>query len=279
MVVDPHWYGGEEIETYVALSSLGTTPAEWDEIDEQSTRLLSDLRIRFAGATSAAVFGTGPSMTSIDPRSLGTDAIVACNSAISNCAWMDRARPAAVAFGDAVFHFGPSKYAARFRQDLLRVAQVTDAVFVIPRRFAPLAVRRMPYVADRLIAVSPSRRANITDLASQLVVPRTSNVLTRLMLPAALALADHVSIAGCDGRRPKERYFWQHDQNSQYQDEYMSAAFEAHPSFFRDRDYQRYYDKHCRQLEELLAVAEARGKTFTSATPSEIPALSRRAVN
>ena len=107
MIVDPTWYGGEEAETYVALSSLRTAAAEWAEIDGRSRRLVSDLTARFSGAETVAVFGTGPSMTSIDPKSLGADAIVACNSAISNRRWMASADPAVVTFGDAVFHFGP----------------------------------------------------------------------------------------------------------------------------------------------------------------------------
>ena len=120
----------------------------------------------------------------------------------------------------------------------------------------------------------------MTDVANLgLTVPKTSNVLTRLMLPIGLALGRrHVSIAGCDGRRPSERYFWEHSRDAQYDDEMMRSVFAAHPSFFRDRDYQSYYDKHCSTLEDLLSQAEADGMRFESVTPSEIPALKRRMV-
>ena len=80
------------------------------------------------------------------------------------------------------------------------------------------------------------------------------------MIPIAFALADRVEIPGCDGRRPSENYFWRHNARTQYSDELMGSAFEAHPAFFRDRDYGDYYDKHCQQLEEGLATGEAAGK-------------------
>jgi hypothetical protein len=96
------------------------------------------------------------------------------------------------------------------------------------------------------------------------------------MLPAAFALGERVDVAGSDGRESGERYFWKHNTATQYTDDLMESAFEAHPAFFRDRDYKDYYVHHCHQLEEFIAVAEARGKTVRSATPSYIPALQRR---
>jgi hypothetical protein len=96
------------------------------------------------------------------------------------------------------------------------------------------------------------------------------------MLPIAFALTDRVEIAGCDGRVADERYFWHHNARTQYSDELMTSAFDAHPAFFRDRDYADYYEGHCRELEELLTTGEAAGKRSMGVTPSHIPALRQR---
>jgi len=273
VIGDPYWYSSVEVEAFVTLSGVGTSTAEWQTIRDRSAKLLERLQAQYRDA-SVAVFGTGPSMSSVDLNSIGTDLIVACNSVVSNRQWLAAARPTVLAFGDPVFHFGPSRYAAQFRSDLRRAAAETDAVFVIPERYAPLVERNLPEVATRMIAVRHARDGSLLGLQpDHLVVPQTANVLTLLMLPVALSLGSDVTIAGCDGRRPAERYFWQHNTEVQYGDELMKTAFDAHPSFFRDRDYVAYYETHCRQLEMMLSAAEESGARFRSLTPSEIPAL------
>jgi len=277
LITDPNWYSEVEVDTYAALSSLGVTSDDWDDINAQSRSVFNRLRERYSGTHRVAVFGTGPSMTSIDPASIDAGLTIACNSAVSNLEWIERARPGLIVFADPVFHFGPSRYAGAFRQDLLRIARISDTTFAIPHRFAPLMMRRFPELQDRLIAVRPQRGLELDSLSrDQLRVPQTSNVLTLMMLPFSLALGQEVVIAGCDGRKPDEKYFWRHSAQAQYGGSLMSSTFDAHPSFFRDRDYVAYYRAHCNQLESMLSSAEERGYRFTSATPSAIPALARR---
>ena len=48
---------------------------------------------------------------------------------------------------------------------------------------------------------------------------------------------------------------------------------EAHPAYFRDRDYARYYHEHCDLLAKQLDSIEGRGTKVTSVTTSHIPAL------
>ncbi len=277
LITDPAWYSTVEVDRHAALSSLGVTEEEWAGIDARSQQQFVELLSRHEGADKIAVYGTGPSMTTVEPEAVAADVTIACNSAVSNLEWIERARPALVVFADPVFHFGPSRYAGAFRDDLLRVAGATDATFAFPRRFAPLVLRRIPELRDRMIAVGPRTGLPLDSLSpNHLHVPQTANVLTMMMLPFAAALGSETVIAGCDGRRPDERYFWNHSADAQYDGSVMSSAFAAHPSFFRDRDYVSYYENHCDQLEAMLAEAEAGGLRFRSITHSEIPALQKR---
>ncbi len=53
---------------------------------------------------------------------------------------------------------------------------------------------------------------------------------------------------------------------------------EAHPTFFGNRDYARYYQEHCDLLARQLDAIEGRGTKVTSVTTSHIPALRKRTV-
>jgi hypothetical protein len=226
---------------------------------------------------TALVLATGPSASLVDPADVTADLRITCNSAVRDHELLEQLRPNVIAFADRVFHFGPSRYAAAFRSDLRAAMENTDATFVTTSNWAGPLLAHMPEIAERL-AVLPS----IATAEWHWPVPdepwarATGNVLTSLMLPVAITLADEILIAGCDGRTPDERYFWKHNAQTQYTDDLMATTFAAHPSFFGDRSYVDYYDDHCRELEEILRVAEAAGRRFLGLTPSHIPALRDR---
>jgi hypothetical protein len=228
--------------------------------------------------TSAFVMATGPTARLVDPESVGADVRIVCNSVVRDLNLLRSLRPDVICFVDPVFHYGPSRYAAAFRRDLLRAVSETDALLVTFDLLAGLLLAHHPELGDRLIVLRPlkGKRAWQWPTPNRMTVRMTGNVLTAAMLPIAFALCDHVEIAGCDGRDPNDDYFWRHNTRTQYSDDLMTSAFDAHPAYFRDRDYADYYDGHCRQLEELLVAGESAGKRAIGVTPSHIPALRRR---
>jgi hypothetical protein len=238
---------------------------------------MNKLGVLVSDRATALVLATGPSAKLVDPAKVTADLRITCNSAVRDHELLEQLRPDVIAFADRVFHFGPSRYAAAFRADLRAAMENTDATFVTTTNWAGPLLAHMPEIADRL-AILPSVPATEWHWPTQSEpwVRATGNVLTSLMLPVAFMLADDILIAGCDGRKPDERYFWKHNATTQYTDELMESAFAAHPAFFGDRDYVDYYDDHCRELNELLATAEQAGKHCRGLTPSHIPALRDR---
>lgn len=228
--------------------------------------------------TAAFVLATGPSAALIEPASVSAEIRISCNSVVRDLDLLRSLQPNVICFMDPAFHYGPSRYAAAFRRDLLRAVKETDALLVTTELWAGLLLAHHPELVDRLIIlrVLKGKPAWHWPSPERMTVRMTANVLTTAMLPIAFALADRVEIAGCDGRRPDERYFWRHNKRTQYNDDLMSSAFDTHPAFFRDQDYADYYDDHCQQLEELLAAGEDVGKRAFGVAPSYIPALSRR---
>ena len=236
---------------------------------------LRRLREHTQGAATSFILATGPSALDLDLTQVDADVRITCNSAVRDEKRLQAFRPTIIAFTDPVFHFGPSRYAAAFRRDLLRAVDVYNPLLICGSHWVSPLLTMAPQLADRL-AVIPFRPGGKwrwpTD--KDPTVRTTASVLTNLMLPVALMLTDHVTIAGADGRRPTENYFWKH--GLQYSDDLMQSVFEAHPAFFRDRDYETHYDTHCQEIEDLLGVAEDAGKVVEAVASSWISAFRKR---
>jgi hypothetical protein len=239
---------------------------------EVSLRRLHD---RAPNAKSAFVLATGPSALNVDLASVNADVRITCNSAVRDVARLRAYRPTILAFTDPVFHFGPCRYAAAFRNDMLRAIEISDPLLLCGSAWVSPLLNMMPELEERLAVIPFKAGGNWRWPTRQNPTVRTTgSVLTNLMLPVALMLADHVSVAGVDGRQPTENYFWKH--GLQYSDELMTSVFDAHPAFFRDRDYEDHYDNYCAEIEAFLQTAERAGKTIEGTAPSWIPAFRRR---
>ncbi len=221
------------------------------------------------------MLATGPSALSVDLAAINAEVRITCNSAVRDVERLRAFRPTIIAFTDPVFHFGPSRYAAAFRRDLLRAIEICDPLLLCGSAWVSPLLNLMPELADRLVAI-PFRAGGSWRWPTKRnpTVRPTASVLTNLMLPVAFMLADHVAVAGVDGRQPTENYFWKH--GLQYSDELMKTVFDAHPAFFRDRDYEDHYDVYCAEIEAFLQIAEQAGKVVEGAAPSWIPAFRKR---
>ncbi|MCA1693874.1 MAG: hypothetical protein LC749_03620 [Actinobacteria bacterium] len=228
---------------------------------------------------SAYVMATGPTARLVDPATVSAEVRIVCNSAVRDLDLLRLMKPNIICFVDPVFHYGPNRYAAAFRRDLLRAVDETDALIVTFDLWAGLLRAHHPQLADRIVMLRPLKGKpawHWPTREDRMTVRLTGNVLTDAMLPVAFALCDRVEIAGCDGRHRDDNYFWRHNARTQYSDELMATVFDAHPAFFRDRDYADYYKGHCKRLEDLLVAGEQAGKRVIGVTPSHIPALRRR---
>ena len=242
-VVDPSLFRIAE-ERYFDLRNATTWPT-YEPVELGLRRL----RERAAGARTAFVLATGPSASMVDPEAIDADVRITCNSAVRNAELIAKLSPDIICFVDPVFHFGPSKYAAEFRRDAVKAATEVDALVVCGHRFAGPLLGLEPALRDRLVVLPMQNGGPLrwpTDRNP--TVRQAGNVMTTLMLPLAFLLADDVTVAGADGRKPSESYFWQHNAQLQYSDEMMKTVFDAHPSFFRYIDYADYYEDFCRAV-------------------------------
>lgn len=279
LVVAPSFFNLTEIGSWEEVARRCVSPDLAGELEDEGHRNLERLLREAGRGRTVNVLGNGPSVDEVYGAEVGGDFNIVCNSAVRSRRLLEHVRPRVVACADPVFHFGPSRYAAQFRRDLVEAAEAFD-FFV--------AVSKGPQ-HHWLAGAAPALRSRLVPLehvfegaptVPTLEAPKvlsTGNILTLFMLPLAMAVAaDTIQIWGCDGRDPSEKYFWKHNASVQY-DGLMKTVFEAHPSFFRDRVYSDYYDQHCAMLERMAMFAEQRGARVASCSVSHIPALINRA--
>jgi len=230
----------------------------------------------------AYVFGTGPSLSRALEFDYSDGVRIVCNSIVRNPELLSHIKPHFITATDFVFHFGPSKYAAEFRRDLVSALEVTGAHFLVTEQPAPLLFHHHPEIRERTIAVPLSKRYDFrasargvnVQLQDDFQVRSLNSVLTLLMLPTASTLADEVHVLGCDGRKLDDKGFWSHHEPAQYTG-LMKTVSDCHPGFFAI-SYPGYYRKYCQQVESVCAAGEAIGKSYASLAPSYVPALAKR---
>jgi hypothetical protein len=223
------------------------------------------------------VFGTGPSAGRYDEFDYRDAISVVCNSIIIDQKLMNTVNPKVLVFGDPIFHFGPSVYAAEFRKAAIEAVKKYNLIVVSTLKNHAILHSYFSEISDRVVCVPFQTKMEFNfDLKDLFKVKTTGNILTLLMIPVASSLAKIVNIVGCDGRDfDDNNYFWNHNKKTQF-NERMSDIQKCHPSFFAV-DYDSYYFTHCSVLENMLDAGEKSALTFYSSTFSYIPALARRA--
>jgi len=236
------------------------------------------LEEKVSNYNNSFVFATGPSLEEAYSFDFPDNSLkVICNSIVRNEELLDHIDPDVLVFADPVFHFGPSRYAHKFRQDAAEVLRHYDCVSAVTAPKRGLLAGHYPDIAEQVIELE-SVRNDLPRFPTHrsLDVMGTANIMTLLMLPIASSLTDRIQIIGADGREEDESYFWEHSDIAQYDDDMMKTAIDSHPSFFRDRIYTDYYDQHIQTLEKMIAYGERQGLEYISLTESYIECLQNR---
>lgn len=274
-VVDPGYYSGVESYTWGAFTDRLREPTDGD----RATELFRSLEDRREDFERAYVFATGPSLDRATDFEFDDDELkVVCNSIVRNDDILDHIDPDVLVFADPVFHFGPSEYAATFREDAVETLETHDCIGFVPSRHRTLLAGHYPDL-DLVGLTGVDAEEPLFPTAEDRRVMSTNNIMTWFMLPIASSLTDEVYILGADGREEDESYFWEHNEDAQYDDELMKSAVDSHPSFFRDRVYTDYYEQHCETLSAFLEYGESVGVDYYSLTHSYVDCLAERRVD
>lgn len=276
-IVDPLYYMFAETHSYPAILWYDILTAQQRSASLQRSRdIFTKLWQDFHGSRQVYVFGTGPSLQQAKRMDFKDGISIICNSMVRNDDLLARIQPDILVFTDSVFHFGVSRYAEMFAKDVLKVVREYQPYIITNQVACDLLCAHYPELRDHIIGVPAKRFGSPRPLTVSSFMSRDyPNVLTRFMLPLAAGLSNDVVLTGFDGRAPREGYFWKHSSASQYS-ELLETAKLSHPAFFRDIDYDGYYEKHCSTLERVISTFEEAGTRFSVRTNSYIPALKAR---
>lgn len=231
--------------------------------------------------TRCYIFGTGPSLATAMDRRWDDGYRIVCNTIVRDSSLWDYLKPDFIVAGDAIYHFGHTRFARAFRRDLRARLESTDTFFVYPAQFHAIVARELAGLEERLIPVpSGWRRAINIDLTRSFKLPNLGNVLGLLLLPLACTLSKRVYLWGFDGRAPDDKLFWSNSSKHSYP-EYVEELQKAHPRFFEYHVPASDPNKYIRSvqgdgLELCLQLAEKRGWHFVMMHPSWTATLQKR---
>ena len=247
--------------------------------------LVTDSYRRFHAALKAwkgqpiSLFGNGPSLARVvetrSPVASGLRGV--CNSTMSDAAALDYLRPQLMFCGDPVQHCGASLYAGRFRSDVARAMEDESRFLFTQLGYVPYFREVMPPAAhDRIIGVGNDRRPQFNvELDKEFLTAATANIFTMLVLPVGCTIAREIDIYGCDGMSfAAATKPWSHANEDDYMGK-MAVTHRVHAGFWK-RNYEEEYWSYCRDMEDILSAASARGIQVRARTASYVPALAKR---
>jgi hypothetical protein len=227
------------------------------------------------------VFGTGPSLEKAINLHWEDGYVIVCNTIVRDPDIWRYLNPDFIVAGDAIYHFGHTRFAQAFRHDLRERLRNSDTLFIYPAQFHSLVRREFTGLENQTVPIPSSwkRRVDI-DLTRSFCLPNLGNVLGLMLLPLACTLADNIYLWGFDGRSPNNQLFWDNSKKHSYP-EYMDDLLNAHPRFFEYYVPSNNPEKYVQavqgdQLDGCLRLAENRGKVFVMMHPSWTPTLQKR---
>jgi len=280
-LIDDDFYSTSESITLQNFAYLMSEKKYLQELNQISIENFQKMVAKNRDKKNSYCFVTGPSFDKYKEFDYEKNSFkVICNSTVKNHQFLECiGAPNLLVFADPVFHFSPSEYAATFRDEALSVVLKYKCYVMVPQKAMPLIIENYPLLKEYLIGMPVKQKPFNFKInfptQENFFVNGTANILTLFMIPVASSFSEEVNIIGADGREKNENYFWKHSSSAQF-DDLMQTVFTTHPSFFRDRDYEDYYEQHCNYLEKLFAYGENKKIKYFSLTDSFIPALKTR---
>lgn len=219
------------------------------------------------------LLGTGPSFQKAVNVFKTNNYIITCNSAIyENDLWEEKKN--ILCFADPVYHFGKSTEALRFKSEVIKKFNNSKFFIVCPIECFPILKHSWGIDENFIIGLSRDKKSKYKNINNEFIyIKKTSNILTEFMLPLATMISKNIYLGGFDGREVNEENFWKYSKTT---DQNIEQHQSQHPSFFQDRDMEKYYVSHLAILEKQINELEKKGFMIKNITNSNIKFLNTR---
>jgi len=228
--------------------------------------------------SKAFVFGTGPSVTGAFEHDFSDGYRIICNTLIKNKELMKHIKPNFLAALDGIYHFGISKYACQFREDLEVFIQENKCMVLVPEDEYSNFIYYYSKYRDFILPVSYDTQDINLDMKKVFQTKGVPNVLNRLLLPLSSSLSNEIYFLGFDGRKNNDLHFWSSSEKINYEDLKVYHQM-AHPGFFRYTDYLKYAETQSELSEIIISLGEKVGKKYYSLNESTNTAFKKRYIH
>lgn len=248
---------------------------------ESKTRFLNYVdgleKFRYA---RAYVFGTGPTLEEAYDFDFSDGFRLVCNSIVANPKLLNHIQPHFIAAIDEVSHLGISRYAEKFRADLVEVLRSRNMLFVTIAQNGFILVANHPELRNKTVLIPCQTMPPNYNLLQDFRLPGFVSVLSSTMLPIATTLAKDIRFLGCDGKSKvrNNEDFWAHGKEAQYQVELVNSGHLCHPTFDLHRQAVTY-DQYNDELASIILRGEQEYEMkFGCLRPSNTPVLRERLI-
>jgi len=225
--------------------------------------------------SKAYVFGTGPSIETAFGYDFSDGYRIVCNTIIKNKELMEHIKPHFMIAGDAIYHFGISKYACRFRRDLENFLNSYKCLFLIPESYYNNFIFHYENIKKFTLPIPYTALQINLSMKKRFEIKSVHNILNQLLLPLASSLCDNIFLLGFDGRKSTDKYFWKSTDSVNYED-LKGYHQKAHPGFFKGIDYEEYANIQSELAETIMSLGERMGKKYYCLNESSNKALQQR---
>jgi len=246
---------------------------------ERFAKRIEDLRSQ--QLDKCYVFGTGPSLEKAIAQDWSDGYRIVCNTIVRDADLWHHINPHFIVAGDAIYHFGHTRFAKAFRKDLAERLASSNTLFIYPALFHQFILREFGHLADQLVPIPVGTHQKIhVDLLNDFSLPGLGNVLSLLLLPVGCTSSKNIHLFGFDGRAPNDKLFWSNSNKHTYL-ELMEDLQIAHPRFFDHylpkQDPLNYVKSvHGDLLDQKMKDAESEGWEFVMLHESWTPTLQKR---
>lgn len=282
--IDPEFFYYVETGNWDLLYYKSFLEEELEKYRERSREIFLRMKqeLKQKNVKKGNVFCSGPSISEFindfgKHEGIDKEFNVICNSMVKDKEMLEVIKPSLLAFTDLNYYLSPTAYCRQFLADVMEGWHKYHFYIAVYEHEVPLLLRHYPMFEGYVMGIVNNAKTIRFPSEEGLFVKRAGNIMTETMLPMASELCDEVGIFGCTGRVEGETFYWQHNDRTQYK-ALMQSIFDAYPSLFRDAGYADYYERHCRNVQNLLMYGEVKGKKYYNFTTSFIPALKERSV-
>jgi hypothetical protein len=253
-----------------------------DDIVNKSQLLFNNLKLKFVNDSKSKkiyLFGTGPSLSNAINFHWNDGIRLVCNTIVKNKVLWNHINPNIIVAGDAIYHFGISKFSKQFRNDLkLRLAE-TDTYFIYPMEFHSFLSERLSNFKDKLIPIPVQNKTSFNySFDKSFTLPQLGNSLNLLSFPVAINLSKDINLWGYDGKGPDDNDFWKNSNENFYQELVYELKL-IHPGFFKYflNDHKKYSeDVFGIKMEKDLSNLETKKYTISMLHKSWTKPLNQR---